>query len=307
MRASNTRNVSTHRNAAASVKPKGTSATVSAISNNSESTQINNALTNVNSPPSAHAPVSENPAKPAEANPLDLPQLPIHSVDIAEQPINLHSQRDILIGYPTEDNTSSFIPLHVYASEGSRFIVPMPSTKLSSFVTETNRGITGNTIVPSTEFGAEYEITPWTSAGVHVGRTSFAQYQAFTHPGSYSLLNEQYSDVTVQVVPAFWTALAVTQTFNPQDRAQCSLSLAGGPAFTAPVAWLGMIEPSVTYELSPTFLLRGGVSYDIIQVKQSLQNTSVSPNSTSGIIIASMGGTLRSNAFGLNLGISFHP
>ena len=54
-------------------------------------------------------------------------------------------------------------------------------------------------------------------------------------------------------------------------------------------------------------MLRGGVSYDMEQVKESSGSTNAVPSSTTGIIIASPGGALTSNAFGLNLGISLHP
>jgi hypothetical protein len=309
MSAFGTRNVSANRNTNRIANLKGASTIKAIRNNNSETLSNNNVPAVVSSLPAANAPSNENPAKPAGINPPELPSFPIHSVDIIEQPVNFHPQRDIFTGYPTDDNTSGFVPLRVYAFEGERFIVPMPASKLSSFVTETKQGIIGNAEVQSAEAGVEYEITPWTSAGVHMGYTSFAQYQSFTHTQSSTItrINSQYLDAAVQMAPAFWTALAVTQTFNPQDRAQCSISFAGGPAFTAPVAWLGMIEPSITYDLSSTFMFRGGVSYDIIQVKQSLQNTSASPNETSGIIIASSGGTLRSNAIGFNLGFSFHP
>jgi hypothetical protein len=121
------------------------------------------------------------------------------------------------------------------------------------------------------------------------------------------VLPKQILDVDVVAVPAVWSALAVTQTFNPQDRARYSLSLAGGPAFTQPMGWLGMIEANLTYDLSSTLMFRGGVSYDIAQMKQSTQSPNVSSNSTTGIIVASNGGTLLSNAFGVTLGITFRP
>ncbi len=256
-------------------------------------------------PPSqANAPAGVNaPTTPEE--PPALPPLTLHSIDVQEKAIGFDPQHAMPIGSELQDNSSSFEPLHVYASGGSRYLIPL--SKITSHVIEAKQGVTGNTMVPSSEVGAEYEFTPWTSAGVHIGWTNFAQYQSIAYTGSASALPKEVLDVDVVAVPAVWSALAVTQTFNPQDRARYSLSLAGGPAFTQPMGWLGMIEANLTYDLSSTLMFRGGVSYDIAQLKQSTQSPNVSSNSTTGIIVASNGGTLLSNAFGVTLGITFRP
>jgi hypothetical protein len=275
--------------------------------NSSSVTPLDNASTNSDHPTVVNPSANANPATPATSTAPDLPPLPLHAIDAAAtQPIGFDPQHAMPIGYASGDN-STFTPLHVYASAGLRFL--RPSSNLSSYVlNESKQGIIGTTIAPSYEATAEYEISPWTSAGVRIGQTSFAQYQSFTHSGSSSSpYYSQYLDIQVLAVPAFWSALALTQTFNPQDRTVFSLTLAGGPAFTAPVAWLGMIEASAAYDLSPSFVLRGGVSYDMAQVKQSLQSPNTSANSTTGFITASSGGVLTSSAIGVNLGISFHP
>ncbi len=242
---------------------------------------------------------------PANDDLVDLPPILLHSVDVdSVPPVSFHPQRIASIIYPGEENSSDFEPFRVYALGGSRYI--MPFSKLSSYVSEAKLGMVNNGIVPSAEAGAEYEITPWISAGMRVGLTSFAQYQSFTH-STNSTLYSQYSDDSVKSVSSLWCALAVTQTFNPFDKTQFSLSLAGGPAFVQPVAWLGMIEANISYDLSQAFMLRVGASYDVEQVKQSTAGTSSQPSSTAGFVTSSTGGALTSSAFGLNVGITFHP
>jgi hypothetical protein len=297
MRSAGVRNVSANRNTNHTVNANGTSTT--------EGTQNNGSTTTMqaNAPAAVNSPASEQPAMPG--NTANLPPLALHSVDAAAvQPASFQAERAMPVNPIVDENSSSFNPWHVYAVGGSRYMIPM--SKLSQYVTESNTGKIGNWMTASSEAGAEYEFTPWTSAGVRAGWTSFAQYQPLPH-NTTSPLFIQYSDFEVAAVPAVWCALAVTETLNPQDQTRYALSLAGGPAFTAPVAWMGMIEASISYDLSPTLMLRGGVSYDIEQVKQSAGGANITPSSTTGIIIASPGGALTSNAIGLNLGISFHP
>ncbi len=304
MRSADRQSVSANRSNGRLLNSKGTLTTERMQSNGSTTTSLENTFTTANSQSAIDASANGNPA--TSTDPFELPPLPMHPVAAIEQPTYYRFNHNIIIGYPESGGSSSEVPIRVYASGGSRYIMPMKAQPLSQFVTEANKGFTGNLVVPSAEAGAEYEFTPWTSAGLRMGLTSFAQYQSFTHNSSAVLYN-QFSDDSVRTAPAFWCALAITETLNPQDVTRFSVSLAGGPAFTTPVTWLGMIEGDISYDLSPTLMLRGGVSFDMEQVKQSTVGTASQPNSTAGFITASTGGTLRSDAFGLNLGISFHP
>ncbi len=300
------KNGSANRIANNSVGTKGTATTERTQQDGSTTTSHENPPTAVNTPPQQLPPATVIPLqeKPPEPPPLDL-----RAIGIREQPISYRLQHDILNQYPIEENASSFMPLRVYASAGERFITPSPSSALSQYVLDNKKVYSGNFFAPSYEAGVEYEFSPWTSAGVRVGQTSFAQYQPFTHGTSanqYSQFYNQFSDDYVNSVPAFWCALSATETFNPQDRMRYSVSLAGGPAFTTPsVAWLGMAEASAAYDLTPALLFRGGVSFDISRVNQG--NSSNPQNITQGIITASSGGALTSRAIGITLGLSFHP
>jgi hypothetical protein len=303
MSSSDVRNASQNGNNSNSAVVKGTSTTEVALNNSSTIASQKNIPVEERVASDVNHPIGDNPSNTDLA---DLPQLPLHSVDVdSVEPVSFHPQRIASIIYPDEGNSSDFVPLRVYALGGSRYLMPF-SKQLSPYVNETKTGVTGNTMVPTLEAGGDYEITPWTSAGVRMGLTNFAQYQSFTHSSS-SILFSQYSDDSVKSVSSLWCALAVTQTFNPFDKTQFSLSLAGGPAFVQPVAWLGMIAANISYDLSQTFMLRLGASYDIEQVKQSTAGISSEPNSTAGFITSSTGGALTSSAFGLNIGISFHP
>jgi hypothetical protein len=271
--------------------------------NNSSTTTLNDITPSANPVAAINPSARQIPTAPENA--LNLAPLPLHSVNAtAGQPASVHNQYTPSIIHLDQENTSGYTPWYVYASGGSRI---MRAPNLSQYVTDNNLGRNGIMIEPSYEAGAEYEITPWTSVGVRAGLTNFAEYRSISYSGTSPILNSQYYDVEVQANSAVWCALAVTETLNPQDQTRYALSLAGGPAFTAPVAWMGMVEASISYDLSPTLMLRGGVSYDMEQVKQSSGGANATPSSTTGIIIASPGGALTSNAFGLNLGISFHP
>jgi hypothetical protein len=298
------RNVNGFANSNAASSTNAASSVNETQKKNSTVTPAEDINSNANTSSPTNPSINGNSAKPAEP---ELPPLPLHSINALEMPIGFDPQHTMPIGYQAQDNSSSFVPFRVFASPGYRLLMPSPNQN-KYVLNDSKQGLSGNTFVQSYEAGVEYEINPWTSAGIHIGQTSFAQYQAITHPGSSPGLSTQYLDYEVSPISSVWSALALTQTFNPQDRARFSLTVAGGPAFTTPsIALLGMIEPNVTYDLSSTFMLRGGISYDIARVQQSAQSTSTSSNSTAGIIIASSGGTLVSNAIGFNVGISFHP
>lgn len=304
LRSTGSRNVSANNNINRLLHSKGTSTTEGTQNNSSATTMQANVHETVNSPSATITSSNGNPTTPDNAG--NLPPLPLHSVNaVAAQPASIQNQYTPSIIHLDQDNTSGYTPWYIYASGGSRVIMRDPN--LSQYVTDNTIGRTGNMIEPSYEAGAEYEFTPRTSAGVRAGLMNFAQYRSITYPGTSPILNSQYYDVEVQANPAVWCALAVTETLNPQDQTRYALSIAGGPAFTAPVAWMGMVEASISYDLTPTLMLRGGVSYDMEQVKESSGSTNAVPSSTTGIIIASPGGALTSNAFGLNLGISLHP
>ncbi len=231
---------------------------------------------------------------------------PIHSIAIPPtQPVIFQSHRTPSISFLDSEDESNFVPLRVYASSGERYVITKSS--LSSYVTGSSKGITGNSWVPSYEAGLDYELTPWTAIGVHAGLTSFSQYQPFTHSANSFAFSSQYLDDYVSSSSSAWCALAITQTFNPSDRARFALSIAGGPAFTQPLAWLGMVEATTSYDLSRTLLVRLGVSFDMEQVKQAAQVPNSILSSTEGYVIESNGGTLLSNALGISLGLSFHP
>lgn len=251
--------------------------------------------------PVANTPLQNNPHPESEPvlSPLDL-----HAVDIPLRAVSMHPDGSILKPYPDEDNSSGSQSWHVYETQGARFV--MSSATLTPYVAENKVGITGNTVVPSFEAGAEYEITPWTSAGARVGWTTFAQYQPITYNPS-SVLYRQVLDNDVALVPAFWCALSATETFNPQDRLQYALSIAGGPELTQPLGWLGMAEASAAYDISQSLMLRFGVSFDISRIDASSANVNASHDTTVGFSTASSDNTLISRAFGLTLGLSFHP
>ena len=241
----------------------------------------------------SQAAVPQNSVPEAPAPAPDLPSLPISAVPVPDHALHYVVGGNILKPYPEEENAAGHTPLKAFLSSGMRTI--------NYF----RNGSNGNGNNFAYQAGLDYEISPWFAAGVRVGYTAFAQsYTASVTNTTYGYPRVDINN-TGRLNYALWFGPSVTGTLNPQDPLRYSLSLAGGPALTKPMGWIGMISGDIAYDLSDAFVLHIDPSYDISRVTASSSSTGLT--STEGYVATPTSSASIAKAYGISLGISFHP
>jgi hypothetical protein len=264
--------------------------------NNGNNQNIASALT----PPASPAPPQQEP-----------PPADISSVSSLQSAATLHVSHGIPIQYSVPANEGSYSPFHAFASSGARALF-RPNVSLSENVTSNGIGAASVSPAISYEAGLDYEISPWLSAGIRVGQTSFLQLQPFINTQKlYGTLTQKIADDSIGTVSAPWVGFAFSYQLNPEDPLHFGTTIFGGAALvsgataTSPMA---MVELNAGYELSTSFTLRGALSIDIARISPINTTPNPSPgSSTLGIITAGSTNALTSSAVGINVGIVFHP
>jgi len=163
------------------------------------------------------------------------------------------------------------------------------------------------------ELGADYEITPWLTAGLMGGDFHFIQWKQTLKAESSHYIDRYIRDYDLENVSAPWVGLDAKYTINPASDLRFAVRAGVGVTFISSQAQtfgdrlLGIGEVSAAYTLSEKFALTGAVQYDMTSLGISTATPPNLSSQTIGIVNAGSPNNGPQKAFGVSLGISFHP
>jgi hypothetical protein len=226
---------------------------------------------------------------------------PITANRILPQPISI------------EGGEKSYVPVLVFASN----VLRMRSSALPSLTEDVQKLYSkpATSSFSNIEVGADYELTPWLTAGIMGGQFEFLQWQQqlYRVPESGSYLTHYARDYSLQNVATPWIGLDAKYTINPANDLTFAVRGGVGLAFIPNQSsmlgdkLLGVGQVSAAYNISERFGVVGGIQYDATSLGVNTTRPSNPPGTTIGILNKGNPDNSMQSAFGVSLGISYHP